>query len=58
VLGLLRDIQVNNGLCEADKQDLHASIDRLERHYFAEPETPEPDLKTIATSWVAKTSSQ
>jgi hypothetical protein len=54
VLGLLRDIQTNNGLHATDQQDLAASIDRLERHYFAAPEPAEPDLHDIANRWVAK----
>ena len=56
VLGLLRDIQHNNGLGPADREELGASIDRLERHYFAETDEQEPDLHQIAASWVSKTS--
>jgi hypothetical protein len=56
VLGLLRDIQHNNGLSDTDKIALGASIDRLEKHYFAEAEQGEPDLRGIAVDWVAKTS--
>ena len=56
VLGLLRDIQHNNGLDVAEQQELAASIDRLERHFFAAPQQQEPDLRDIAAAWVAKTS--
>jgi hypothetical protein len=56
VLGLLRNIQHNNGLSEAEQVELGRSIDRLERHFFAEPEGQEPDLNSIAADWVAKTS--
>jgi hypothetical protein len=52
VLGLLREIQVNNGLSDAKQQELAASIRHLERHYFAEPTREEPDLHAIATTWV------
>ena len=45
VLGLLRDIQQNNGLGENQKRELAASIDELERHYFAESAARPPDLK-------------
>ena len=58
VLGLLRDIQHNNGLDDAEHRELADSIDRLERHYFAAPDTDEPDLQGIATTWVAKTASR
>ncbi len=58
VLGLLRDIQQNDGLASADKQELIASIDRLERHYFQAPEPHEPDLHAIAATWVTRTGSE
>jgi hypothetical protein len=55
VLGLLRDIQQNNGLKPNEKHELSSSIDRLERHYFQKPERPEPDLQDIAAQWMSKT---
>ena len=54
VLGLLRDIDHNNGLAAAQKQELAASIQQLERHYFAGSNDSEPDLKKIAETWVAR----
>jgi hypothetical protein len=54
-LGLLRDIQHNDGLAERDRRELAESIDRIERHYFAAPEPRDPDLQRIAEAWVAKT---
>jgi hypothetical protein len=58
VLGLLRDIQHNNGLAPAEKQELVASIDRLERHYFQSAGQSDPDLQAIATTWLARTGNQ
>ena len=54
VLGLLREIEHNNGLAAAQKQELATSIQQLERHYFAGPSGGEPDLKQIAETWVAR----
>ncbi len=56
VLGLLRDIQHNDGLGPADREELGASIDRLERHYFADAKEHEPDLRQIAADWLARSS--
>ncbi len=52
VLGLLRDIEQNNGLSPVQKQELATSIQSLERHYFAEPSAQEPDLRAVAERWV------
>jgi hypothetical protein len=53
VLGLLRDIERNNGLSPAAKKDLAAQIEQIERRYFAEDTTtPEPDLRAIAEHWL------
>jgi hypothetical protein len=54
VLGLLRDIERNNGLGENQKRELAASIDELERHYFAESTARAPDLKAVAESWLGR----
>jgi hypothetical protein len=54
VLGLLRDIEHNNGFAAAQKQELATSIQQLERHYFAGMCGNEPDLKKIAETWVAR----
>lgn len=51
VLGLLRDIQANNGLTEPGKRELAGQIQTLERHYFAQPGVAEPDLRGIAERW-------
>ncbi|WP_435015405.1 hypothetical protein TA3x_002943 [Tundrisphaera sp. TA3] len=56
VLGLLRDIERNNGLPDPKKRELVASIQRLEAHFFAEPTGDAPDLHHIARTWVAQTS--
>jgi hypothetical protein len=56
VLGLLRYIQRTNGLSNAGQQELATAIRRVEQHYFGNGNGPEqPDLKSIAESWVAKT---
>ncbi len=52
VLGLLRDIQQNNGLAPAKKQELASSITSLERHFFSENAAQEPDLRAIASTWI------
>ncbi len=52
VLGLLKDIERNNGLSPSKQEELVASIQSLERHYFAEPSHHEPDLRDIAERWV------
>ncbi|MBX9791174.1 MAG: hypothetical protein K2Y37_19820 [Pirellulales bacterium] len=56
VIGLLRDIQANNGLSEPAHKELSASISRLERHYFLASEQVEPNLQDIAERWVRETS--
>ncbi len=56
VLGLLRDIEQNDGLTDARKHELAASIRKLEAHYFAEPAPEEPDLHEIAQDWIRRTS--
>ena len=56
VLGLLREIEHNNGLAAAQKQELATSIQQLEHHYFASSNGSDPDLKKIAETWVARAS--
>jgi hypothetical protein len=56
VLGLLREIEHNNGLAAPQKQELATSIQQLERHYFAGSNGSEPDLEKIAETWVARAS--
>jgi hypothetical protein len=57
VLALLRDIQRNNGLSPEARGDLSASIDDLERHYFAEANGNPPELRHIAQTWLSRTGS-
>ncbi len=54
VLALLRNIQHNNGLASAAKEELSSSIDVLERHYFAGDEVPTPNLRSLAETWSAR----
>ncbi len=54
VLGLLKDIERTNGLNPDGRQELAASIHRLEDYYFSEASGDEPDLVGIATTWVRK----
>ena len=54
VLGLLRDIEQNNGLADARRRELSSEIQSLERHFFVEPATVPPDLPSIAESWVGR----
>lgn len=55
VLGLLKDIERNNGLSPAGKQELGTYITRLEHYYFEAPEGEEPDLTAVARRWVDRT---
>ncbi|TDJ72845.1 MAG: hypothetical protein E2O39_06005 [Planctomycetota bacterium] len=54
VLGLLRDIEQNNGLAAERRRELTSEIASLERHYFVEPAAVPPDLPSIAESWVGR----
>lgn len=56
VLGYLRDIERRNGLGPSDRASLESEIARLERHFFAAPSDPAPDLEAIARSWSARAS--
>jgi hypothetical protein len=55
VLGLLKDIERNNGLSPAGKAELDTSISRLEHYYFEAPTGEEPDLTEEARRWVNRT---
>ena len=61
VIGLLKDIQANNGLSPSTKQELASSINRLEQHYFADtngngaPSGDESDLTQVAEKWLRQT---
>lgn len=54
VIGLLRDIQRNDGLAPDARTNLAADIDRLERHYFGDERATEPDLRGVAQTWVSR----
>jgi len=54
VLGLLRDIQTNNGLVPEQKKQLEIQIAAIERHFFLEEDEEEPDLRRIAATWVER----
>ena len=56
VLGLLRDIQQNNGLAAPEMQELAGSIEGIERHYFAESGGAPVDLTRVAESWIRRVS--
>ncbi|MEA2631947.1 MAG: hypothetical protein QOE66_2166, partial [Chloroflexota bacterium] len=55
VLGLLKDIERNDGLAEPMKRELSSSIATLEHHYFAGPAGQDPDLREIAETWLRRT---
>ncbi|MCY2960350.1 MAG: hypothetical protein NTY35_09310 [Planctomycetota bacterium] len=54
VIGLLRDIQRNDGLAPEARTSLASDIDRLERHYFGDQRAEAPDLHGVARDWVAR----
>ena len=56
MLGLLRDIEQNNGFAAECRRELSSEIQSLERHYFVEPAAIPPDLPSIAKSWVGRAS--
>src|SRR5205085_2090139 len=56
VLGLLREIQHHNGLPTPQRQELAGSIERIERHYFAESDGEPVDLHQVAESWIRRAS--
>lgn len=53
VLGLLRQIERNNGFNSSGKQELSSSINRIEAYFFGAA-GEEPDLEEIAASWIRK----
>ena len=55
VLGLLREIQQNNGLPAPQMHELAGSIERIERHYFAESDGEPVDLQRVA-EWIRRVS--
>jgi hypothetical protein len=56
VLGLLREIQHNNGFSAPQTQELVSSIERIERCYFAESDGDSVDLREVAETWIRRAS--
>lgn len=54
VLGLLRQIDLKAPLAVREKGELAREIERLESHYFSEPQAQEPNLREIASLWTRK----
>ncbi len=52
VLGLLREIQHKNGFSLPQSQELAGSIERIERHYFAQANGDAIDLRQVAETWI------
>ncbi len=61
VLGLLRDIEGNDGLSTSLKEELGSQIRRIESYYFQGERPPEggaaPDLADVASTWVRRSRS-
>ena len=55
VLGLLREIQLNDAVPDSKKRELAAAIEALESHYFAGSNQPVPDLGSVASAWIKQT---
>ncbi len=54
VLGLLREIERVNGFPAPQHQELVSTISRIENHYFLGDNSPDPDLRAVATEWIAR----
>jgi hypothetical protein len=54
VLGLLRQIDQNNGLNESSRLELAGSINRLEQHFFINGSDEEPNLQEMAETWIER----
>jgi hypothetical protein len=52
VLGLLREIESENGLQPDEHRAIAAEIEALEAHYFGAARAAEPDLAAVARRWV------
>jgi hypothetical protein len=50
-IALLERIREQGGLSETQKQEINASIGRLERHYFAEGGNGQVDLQEVVEGW-------
>jgi hypothetical protein len=56
VLGLLREIHENNTLPGQEMQELAASIERIEHHFFAASDGEQIDLQQLAETWIHRAS--
>ena len=54
VLGLLRDIERDNGFSPEGKRELAEAIDVIEKSYFGPAADDHPDLRRIAEDWVGR----
>lgn len=56
VITMLKDVEQNNGLSSAKKNELGQSINRLEAYYFGDSRTENetPDLEKIAKVWLSR----
>jgi len=54
VIGLLKDIESNNGLNPDRTTELSGTINRLEQYYFFDRSGDEPDLTHIARDWTSR----
>jgi hypothetical protein len=54
VLGLLREIQHNNGFSAPQTQELAGSIELIERHFFTESDGDSIDLRQVAETWIRR----
>ena len=54
IIGLLKQIERNNGLSPEGLSELTESINRIERYYFFENDGAEPNLEHIAADWILK----
>ena len=54
VLGLLREIQLQDAVPEGRRRELAATIERLEAHYFAGAPEATPDLAAVAAHWAGQ----
>ncbi|MFT5284254.1 MAG: hypothetical protein ACI8TQ_000410 [Planctomycetota bacterium] len=55
VIGLLRDIQANNGVSANAREELIGNITHIEGYYFDRQDLESPDLRAIAQRWVSHT---
>ena len=56
VIGLLREIEVNNGVSPSERSELQANIAELERSYFRDEAEAGPELEELARTWLKRVS--